>query len=64
MGVLSATIIEFDKVDPDAAKLMLPYLGWSTFAAVLTLDPEVHQEYPLTADLENLWCVAWSSLSS
>lgn len=38
VGVLSATIVEFNKVSPEAAQLMLPYLGWTTFAAVLTLD--------------------------
>ena len=38
LGVLTATIFEFHKVSPDAAYLLLPYLGWSTFAAVLTLD--------------------------
>ena len=38
LGVLSATIVEFNKVSPDAAKLLLPYLGWTTFAAALTLD--------------------------
>lgn len=38
LGVLTATVFEFHKVSPDAAYLLLPYLGWSTFAAVLTLD--------------------------
>lgn len=38
LGVLTATVVEFHKVSPDAAYLLLPYLGWSTFAAVLTLD--------------------------
>jgi benzodiazapine receptor len=38
LGVLTATVVEFNKVSPQAAYLLLPYLGWSTFAAVLTLD--------------------------
>lgn len=38
LGVLTATVVEFNKVSPQAAHLLLPYLGWSTFAAVLTLD--------------------------
>ena len=53
LGMLTATVVEFHKVSPDAAYLLLPYLGWSTFAAVLTLDiwkrnPEVpHQSMQL-----------------
>lgn len=38
LGVLTATVVEFNKVSPQATYLLLPYLGWSTFAAVLTLD--------------------------
>lgn len=38
LGVLSATIVEFNKVSPEAAYLMLPYLGWTVFATVLTVD--------------------------
>ncbi|KAK9840456.1 hypothetical protein WJX74_010131 [Apatococcus lobatus] len=38
LGVLSATIIEFNKVSPEATYLMLPYLGWTVFATVLTVD--------------------------
>jgi hypothetical protein len=38
LGVLTATVVEFNKVSPQAAYLLLPYLGWSTFAAGLTLD--------------------------
>ena len=37
LGLLSATIVEFKKVDPTAAYLMLPYLGWTTFATVRAL---------------------------
>lgn len=36
VGVLVWTIIEFNKVDPLAATLMFPYLGWSSFATALT----------------------------
>ncbi|KAK9813948.1 hypothetical protein WJX73_006152 [Symbiochloris irregularis] len=38
VGVLVATIVEFHKVDPTAAYLLLPYLGWTTFAAALTIN--------------------------
>jgi tryptophan-rich sensory protein len=38
LGVLGATIVEFRKVDPTAAYLLLPYLGWSTFATALTYN--------------------------
>ena len=38
LGVLGATIVQFYKVDPKAAYLLLPYLGWSTFAAALTIN--------------------------
>ena len=38
LGVLTATIVEFNKVSPDASYLMLPYLGWTVFATVLTID--------------------------
>ena len=36
--MLTATVIKFHKVDPAAAYIMLPYLGWTTFATVLTVD--------------------------
>ena len=49
LGVLTATVVEFHKLSPDAAYLLLPYLGWSTFAAVLTLDIwRRNPEVPLT----------------
>lgn len=35
-GVLLSTVLAFHKVDPMAGYLMLPYLAWVTFAAVLT----------------------------
>jgi len=38
VGVLSATIVEFNKVDPSAAKLLLPYLGWTLFASALNYN--------------------------
>lgn len=36
LGVLGATIYEFSKVDTVAAQMMLPYLGWVSFASALT----------------------------
>lgn len=36
VGVLGATIYSFAQVDPLAAQLMLPYLGWTSFATALT----------------------------
>jgi len=38
VGVLSATIVEFNKVDPSAAKLLMPYLGWTLFASALNYN--------------------------
>ncbi|KAK9811304.1 hypothetical protein WJX72_001454 [[Myrmecia] bisecta] len=38
LGVLSATIVKFHEVSPEAAYLLLPYLGWTSFAAALTYD--------------------------
>ncbi len=38
LGVLGATIVEFHKVDPASAYLLLPYLAWSSFAAALTYN--------------------------
>lgn len=35
-GMIVATIVAFNKVDPMAAALMVPYLGWSSFATALT----------------------------
>ena len=64
LGVLTATVFEFHKVSPDAAYLLLPYLGWSTFAAVLTLDiwrrnPQVTCTTDATIALPSLQLVAW-----
>jgi benzodiazapine receptor len=36
LGVLGATIIEFNKVSPTASYLLLPYLAWSSYATALT----------------------------
>ena len=36
--MLSATIVEFNKVDPSAAKLLMPYLGWTLFASALNYN--------------------------
>jgi len=36
IGVLAVTIIKFNEVDPLAAQLLIPYLGWTAFAAALT----------------------------
>jgi tryptophan-rich sensory protein len=38
LGVLVATTVEFKKVDPTAAYLMLPYIGWTSFASALTYN--------------------------
>ncbi len=34
--MLAATIVEFAKVDRTAAALLMPYLGFTSFAAALT----------------------------
>ena len=49
LGVLSATIVEFNKVSPEASYLMLPYLGWTVFATVLTLD--IYRKNPGVSNL-------------
>ena len=36
--MLSATIVEFNKVEPSAAKLLLPYFGWALYASGLTYN--------------------------
>lgn len=36
LGVLAATMVEFAKVDQTAALMMVPYAGWTSFAAALT----------------------------
>lgn len=36
LGVLGATVVEFNKVDSVAAGLLVPYLGWTAFATALT----------------------------
>ena len=64
LGVLTATIFEFHKVSPDAANLLLPYLGWSTFAAVLTLDiwrrnPQVTYTTNVTIALTSSQLITW-----
>ena len=38
LGVLTATIVEFHKVKPEAAYLLLPYLAWTSYAAALTVS--------------------------
>jgi len=38
LGVLTATIVSFHEVSPTAAYLLVPYFGWSLFAAGLTLS--------------------------
>lgn len=45
LGVLAATMYEFNKVDQAAALMLVPYAGWTSFAAALTytiwhLNPE------------------------
>lgn len=44
LGVLGATIIEFKKVSPTAAYLLLPYLAWTTYATALTAS--IYQKNP------------------
>lgn len=44
LGMVGATIYEFNKVDPLAAKLMLPYLAWTSFATALTWN--IHLNNP------------------
>ena len=51
-GVIFATIFAFAKVDTLAAQLMLPYLGWASFATALTWNiylnnPDVSEESEL-----------------
>lgn len=36
LGLAAATAVSFDKVSPSAAKLLLPYLGWTAYATLLT----------------------------
>ncbi len=36
LGVLTATLVEFHKVSPNAAYALVPYYMWSTYAAALT----------------------------
>jgi tryptophan-rich sensory protein len=36
--MLTATIVSFHEVSPTAAYLLVPYYGWSLFAAGLTLS--------------------------
>jgi len=65
--VLTATVVEFHKVSPDAAYLLLPYLGWSTFAAVLTLDiwkrnPEVPLHICLQCQSFSLKFADWDAI--
>ncbi|KAL4534980.1 hypothetical protein Ndes2526B_g05897 [Nannochloris sp. 'desiccata'] len=44
LGTIVATIMAFNKVDETAALLMLPYLGWTTFATCLTWN--IHLNNP------------------
>jgi benzodiazapine receptor len=36
LGVLGATIVQFNKVSPTASYLLLPYLAWTSYATALT----------------------------
>jgi tryptophan-rich sensory protein len=38
LGAIAATIAAFRRISPLAAALMVPYLAWSTFAAVLNFS--------------------------
>lgn len=44
LGVLGATIVEFNKVSPTASYLLLPYLAWSSYATALTAN--IYQNNP------------------
>ncbi|PSC76292.1 translocator -like [Micractinium conductrix] len=51
VGVLGATIYEFSKVDTLAAQLLIPYLGWVSFATALTINIwQNNPEAPKPAD--------------
>jgi hypothetical protein len=43
--VLAATIVTFHEVSPTAAYLLVPYFGWSAFAAALTANIYVHNPH-------------------
>lgn len=56
LGILVATVYEFSKVDETSAYLMIPYIGWVSFAAALTykiteLNPDKVCWYPLFMSL-------------
>lgn len=34
-GTVCATAVEFEKINPTAGRIMVPYLAWLTFAAAL-----------------------------
>lgn len=38
VGFLGATIVEFEKYDVVASRLLMPYMGWSLFATALTYN--------------------------
>ena len=43
--MLTATIVSFYEVSPTAAYLLVPYFGWSLFAAGLTLS--IYKKNPM-----------------
>ena len=54
LGVLGATIVQFNKVSPTASYLLLPYLAWTSYATALTAsiykkNPQVQPQCPLMA---------------
>jgi len=57
LGVLAATIVEFNKVDPFAAQLLLPYLGWTTFATALTYWIGLHNTRVSCRDVCYVWLI-------
>ena len=38
LGVLTATTVQFWRVDPVAGALMVPYLAWTSYATALTIS--------------------------
>ncbi|KAL4458998.1 hypothetical protein ABPG75_013863 [Micractinium tetrahymenae] len=52
LGVLGATIYEFNKVDTLAAQLLIPYLGWVSFATALTYNILANNPEPPKPDVK------------
>jgi len=50
LGVLGFTLYEFNKVDKVATTLMVPYLMWTSFAAVLTWNIYLNNSHGQKSD--------------